>query len=77
MNNGRLVYTIRETAQLLGINRNTAYMLANEHQLPAIRIGKKRFIVPKIQLDALLENGTTPNRELNYVTGGLRWAVWD
>ena len=47
----RLVYTISETAIMLGISRGTAYLLANSGGIPAIRISKRRFVVPRKALD--------------------------
>jgi excisionase family DNA binding protein len=50
----KLVYTIEECGALLGISRATAYQLAHDGRLPAIRISDKRLIVPKVALERLL-----------------------
>ena len=50
----RLVMTVEEAAEALGISRATAYMLANTGRLPVIRISDRRLIVPKKALDELL-----------------------
>ena len=50
----RLVCTIEEAGQMLGISRGTAYMLANTGRLPAIRISDRRIIIPRKAIDDLL-----------------------
>jgi excisionase family DNA binding protein len=54
-----LTLTVEETAKLLRISRNTAYMLANEGKLPVVRLGR-RLLVPKKRLDDLLAGGWQP-----------------
>lgn len=54
-----LTLTVDETAKLLRISRNTAYMLANEGKLPVVRLGR-RLLVPKKRLDDLLAGGWQP-----------------
>jgi excisionase family DNA binding protein len=49
----RLVYTVEEAGELLGIVRSKAYEAANNGELPVIRIGK-RILVPKAALDRML-----------------------
>lgn len=58
-NNGkveRLVFTVEETARILGISRGTAYLLANTGGIPAIRIGQRRLVVPRKALDDFLSS---------------------
>ena len=56
---GRLTYTIKEAAAKLGISRNLAYELAKRGKLPGvIRLGEKRLVVSRIQLDNLLKGET-------------------
>lgn len=52
--NESLVYTIEETAEVLGIGRTLAFRLASEGSIPIVRVGKNRgrILVPK---KALLE----------------------
>lgn len=50
----KLTYTIDEAATLLGIGRNTAYECAARGELPVIRMGLKRLLVPKAALDKML-----------------------
>lgn len=53
---GRLTLTIREAATKLGISKNLAYDLARRGQLPGvIRLGNKRLVVSRVQLDNLLK----------------------
>ncbi len=49
----KLVLTVEEAGQLLGISRATAYMLANQGKLPVIRLGK-RFVVSKVGIERML-----------------------
>jgi excisionase family DNA binding protein len=48
-----LTYSVPEAAQLLGINRNTAYEAAARGELPVIKIGK-RLLIPRAKFDAML-----------------------
>jgi excisionase family DNA binding protein len=52
----RLVLTVEETARILGISRGTAYVLANNGSIPAIRISKRRIIVPRKALEDFLSS---------------------
>ncbi len=64
-NNGkaeRLVFTITETANLLGISRGTAYFLANTGGIPAIRIGQRRLVVPRKALEDFLSTVSKPKK---------------
>jgi len=49
----RLVFSIAEAAEVLGISRALAYDLAALGELPTLRLGR-RMVVPKAQLIALL-----------------------
>lgn len=55
----RLVMTVEEAGQALGISRATAYTLCNSGEIPALRLGKRRLIVPKAAINALLSKATT------------------
>ena len=48
-----LVYTIPQAADLLGISRNHAYLMAAQGELPVLRLGH-RLLVPKARLLDLL-----------------------
>jgi excisionase family DNA binding protein len=46
---GKLVYSVPECAEALGVGRNTAYAAVKSGQLPSIRIGR-RILIPKSAL---------------------------
>ena len=50
----RLVYTVEEAGKAIGISRATAYLMANSGAIPAIRLGKRRLVVPKRALEEML-----------------------
>jgi excisionase family DNA binding protein len=50
----RIVYTVAEAGELLGISRAFAYELVARGDLPVIRLGRRR-LVPKVALLALVE----------------------
>ena len=49
----RLVYTVAEASELLGISRAFAYELVARGELPVICLGRRR-LVPKVALLALV-----------------------
>jgi len=51
----RLVYTVDELAEILGISRPTAYQGIRTGKIPYIRVGA-RILIPKSALDKLLSN---------------------
>ena len=54
----RLTLSIKEAAAILGISRNLAYELAKRGELPgAIKLGQKRIVVSRVQLENLLRGG--------------------
>ena len=56
----RLVFTVAEAGELLGISRAFAYELVARGELPVIRLGRRR-LVPKIALLALVGAGAPPS----------------
>jgi len=52
----RLVYSVSEAAELLGISRAFAYELVARGELPVIRLGRRR-LVPKVALLTLARTG--------------------
>jgi excisionase family DNA binding protein len=52
----RLVYSVAEVGDLLGISRAFAYELVARGELPVVRLGRRR-LVPKIALLAMLGAG--------------------
>jgi len=57
-----LVFTVVETARMLGISRGTAYLLANSGGIPAIRISKRRLVVPRKALEDFLSSANEMRR---------------
>jgi excisionase family DNA binding protein len=50
----RRTYTIEEAAEMLGISRATAYEAVKRGQLPALRLGRRRFVISAAALNRLL-----------------------
>jgi excisionase family DNA binding protein len=53
-NDNRLVLTVAEAAEVLGISRTHAYELVARRELPSLRLGR-RIVVPRRGLERLLE----------------------
>jgi len=53
----RLVLTVREAAELLGISKDLAYDLIARHELPHLRLGR-RLVIPKRLLVEMTESAT-------------------
>ena len=52
----RLTLSVKEAAVMLGISKNLAYELARRGELPGcIKLGEKRIVVSRIQLERLLQ----------------------
>ncbi|MFC1847667.1 helix-turn-helix domain-containing protein [Chloroflexota bacterium] len=54
----RLVLTVEQAAEILGISRPTAYEAIQTGEIPHIRIGR-RILVPRAALEKLLANAGT------------------
>lgn len=50
----KLVYTVQEAGELLGLSRGSAYEAARRGDLPTLRIGR-RLLVPISALEKMLE----------------------
>ncbi len=57
----KMCMTVPEVAQVMGISRPTAYMLANRKDFPAIRLGK-RILIPREPFETWLKNSVTQGR---------------
>ncbi len=57
-----LTITVEEAGKRLGISRPTAYKMANEGQIPTIRLGR-RWLVPKVQFEKMLAGVETRQLE--------------
>lgn len=56
----KLTMSIEEAAKVLGVGRNFCYELAKTGQLPTIRLGTRRLVVPRIALEKMLETVDAP-----------------
>ena len=59
----KLVYSIQEAADLLGISRSYAYELVRNGTIPALELGRKR-VIPKEKFVAWLNGNVNGNEEL-------------
>ena len=50
-----LCISVPAAARILGVSRNTGYEMARLGQLPTIRCGRRRLVVPKAALVKMLE----------------------
>jgi len=55
MQNDKAVLTVNETAQILGLSRNSAYQGVTRGEIPSIKVGK-RILIPRIALERLLQD---------------------
>ena len=53
LTDNRPVYTVMETAVLLGLGRNSTYEAIAMGQIPSIRVGR-RVLVPRVALEHML-----------------------
>lgn len=59
----RLTISISSAAHMLGISKNLAYDLARRGELPgAIRLGQKRIVVSKMQIERLIRGAKNSER---------------
>lgn len=59
----RLTVNITTAARMLGISKNLAYDLAKRGELPgAIKLGQKRVVVSRMQLENLLRGNGNDER---------------
>lgn len=63
-------YTVEEAAIVLGISRWLAYELVQRGELPIIRIGKRRVLVPKARIDAMLRGEAVTAGQAQPVAAG-------
>ena len=54
-----LCISVTEAAKLIGVSRNTGYMMAKMGQLPIIRCGERRILVPMSALKRKLDQVKT------------------
>ena len=56
-----LCISVAAAARMLGVSRNTGYEMVRLGQLPTIRCGHRRLLVPKAALLKMLEETKTKN----------------
>ena len=56
----KLVYSVDEVAEILGVCRPTAYQLAKRDDFPSVRLSQRRIVIPA---DALREWLNRASRE--------------
>jgi len=56
-----LCISVAAAARMLGVSRNTGYEMVRLGQLPTIRCGHRRLVVPKAALLKMLEETKTKN----------------
>ena len=49
-----LCVSVPTAARMLGVSRNTGYEMARLGQIPTIRCGRRRLVVPKAALEKML-----------------------
>jgi len=54
-----LAVPVPEAARLLGISRNLAYDLVRTRELPAVRVGERRLLIPVAALKQWLETASS------------------
>jgi excisionase family DNA binding protein len=67
--NGRLVWTIEEAAEIIGIGRNAAYRGVQSGDIPSLRIGRS-WRIPQ----AALEKWLSANPNIAELTASARIA---
>ena len=57
----RKTLTVTEAAQVLGISRDAVYQAVKTGALPALRLGLRRIVIPRAQLERLLNEPPSEN----------------
>ena len=60
-----LCISVPAAASMLGVSRNTGYEMARLGQLPTIRCGQRRLVVPKAALMKMLQEVNEPYEKRN------------
>ena len=55
--NGPQFYTVAEVADIMRVSRMTIYRMVHSGELPAVRVGKNSYRVPRAALDQLFAMG--------------------
>jgi excisionase family DNA binding protein len=59
-----LCISVTAAAKMLGVSRNTGYEMARLGQLPTIRCGQRRLVVPKAALMEMLQEGSERDEKI-------------
>ena len=51
---GRAVYTVPEVAAILGLSERLAYEMVRTGQIPSLRLGRRKVVVPKRVIEEML-----------------------
>ena len=54
----KIVYSVQEVAERLGISKSHAYGLVKEKRLPVLDLGRRK-VIPKILLEAWIKENTS------------------
>lgn len=50
----KLVYSIREAAEVLGVSKSYLYLLVKQKEIPSLQLGKRR-VIPKSYLEQWIQ----------------------
>ena len=50
----KLVYSIREAAEVLGVSKSYLYLLVKQKEIPSLQLGKRR-VIPKTFLEQWIQ----------------------
>ena len=56
----KMAYSISETADSIGLHKNTVYKLVQSGRLPAVKLGRK-ILISKLELSAWLAGQSSNN----------------
>lgn len=59
----KMVYTIKEAAELLGISQSYTYEMVRKGVIPSLQIGNKR-VIPKTKFNDWVNGKRTDEKEL-------------
>ena len=66
--NEKLTLSLEEAGKLLGISRQTVYLLSRREDFPVLRVGR-RILIPRKQLEAWMDRNVT-GAEVNFDQAG-------
>lgn len=58
--NNRLTLTIDEAAEMLGVSRDTVYRAVRAGQIPTLKLGARRLVIPRAAFERMLEQAGEP-----------------